>query len=203
MGACKGVKYPLNHLLSMKHSLGAKTLALPTPVWLIGTYDENDQPNLMTAAWGGICCSRPPCVQVSLRAATYSHGNIKKRGSFTVNIPSDKYWREADYIGIASGRDSDKIAETGFNSSKSDIVDAPVIDECSLVLECKLKETVELGLHTMYVGEILDVKIDNSALTNGKPDIKKIKPIIFNPGDSGYFSIGEKISDAFRQKKPP
>ena len=187
----------------MKQSLGAKTIAVPTPVWLIGTYDEKNKPNLMTAAWGGICCSRPPCIQVSLRAATYSHGNIKKREAFTVNIPSDEYWREADYIGIASGRDTDKITDTGFTVTKSELVDAPVVDQCGLVLECNLKEMVELGLHTMYVGEILDVKADESALTDGKLDIKKINPIVFNPGDSGYFSIGEKISDAFKQKTPP
>ena len=187
----------------MKQSLGAKTVAVPTPVWLIGTYDEKNKPNLMTAAWGGICCSKPPCIQVSLRAATYSHGNIKTREAFTVNIPSTEYWKEADYIGIASGRDTDKIADTGFTVTKSELVDAPVVEQCGLVLECNLKETVELGLHTIFVGEIVDVKADESALTDGKLDIKKINPIIFNPGDNGYFSIGEKISDAFKQKTPP
>lgn len=187
----------------MKQSLGAKTLAVPTPVWLIGTYDESEKPNLMTAAWGGICCSRPPCVQVSLRAATYSHGNIKRRRAFTVNIPGDELWREADYLGIASGRDTNKIADVGFTVTRSGLVDAPIVDQSDLVIECKLKETVELGLHTMYVGEIVDVKADVSVLSDGKLDITKLKPIIFNPGDSGYFSVGEKISNAFKQKTPP
>lgn len=178
-------------------------MAVPTPVWLIGTYDEKNKPNLMTAAWGGICCSRPPCIQVSLRAATYSHGNIKKRKAFTVNIPSDEYWKEADYIGIASGRDTDKIADTGLTITRSELVDAPVVEECGLILECKLKETVELGLHTMFVGEIIDVKVDTSALSDGKPDIKKIKPVIYDTCQSGYFSVGEKISPAFQQRTPP
>ena len=187
----------------MKQSLGAKTIAVPTPVWLIGTYDEEDKPNLMTAAWGGICCSRPPCIQVSLRAATYSHGNIKKRKAFTVNVPSDDLWREADYIGIVSGRDTDKIADSGFTVSKSLLVDAPLVEECGLCIECRLKETVELGLHTMFVGEIVDVKADESVLSGDKLDIKKIRPIIFNPGSSEYFKVGEKISEAFRQRTPP
>lgn len=187
----------------MKQSLGAKTLAIPTPVWLVGTYDENDKPNAMAAAWGGICCSKPPCIQVSLRAATYTHGNIMKRKAFTVSVPGEEYWRAADYVGIASGRDTDKINDLGWTSVQSKLVDAPYLDECSLVIECRLKETVELGLHTLFVGEILDVKADESSLTNGKLDIQKIKPIIFNPGDSGYFSVGKKIADAFRQKTPP
>ena len=151
----------------MKQSLGAKTIAVPTPVWQIGTYDEEDKAKLMTAAWGGICCSKPPCVQVRLRAATYSHGNIKRRKAFTVNIPSDEHWREADYIGIVSGRDNNKIEDSGFTVSKSLLVDAPMVEECGLVIECRLKETVELGLHTMYVGEIMDVKADEAALSGG------------------------------------
>jgi flavin reductase (DIM6/NTAB) family NADH-FMN oxidoreductase RutF len=187
----------------MKQSLGAKTLAVPTPVWLVGTFDEDERPNIMTAAWGGICCSRPPCVQVSLREATYSHGNIKKRKSFTINIPSDEYWREADYAGIVSGRDFDKITDLEWSVVKSGLVDAPYIDQCRLVIECRLKKTVELGLHTMFIGEIMDVKADLDAITDGKPDISRISPIIFSPGESGYFSIGGKLSKAFQQRSPP
>lgn len=187
----------------MKQSLGAKTLAVPSPVWLVGTYDEKDKPNAMTAAWGGICCSRPPCLQVSLRAATYSHGNIMKRKAFTVSIPSEEHWREADYIGIVSGRDTNKIVDIEWTPVKSEFVDAPYYRECPMVIECSLKEVVELGLHTLFVGEIMDVKVDESSITNGRPDIQKIKPIIFGSGDSGYFSVGEKIADAFKQRTPP
>lgn len=187
----------------MKQSLGAKTIAVPTPVWLVGTYDENNKPNIMTAAWGGICCSRPPCIQVSLRAATYSHGNIKARKAFTVNIPSDEHWREADYAGIASGRDTGKLSDLEWFFTASELVDAPIIDQCGLVIECRLKETVELGLHTMYVGEIMDVKADPEVITDGKLDIRKVKPIIFSPGEGCYFSVGPKLSDAFKQRSPP
>ena len=82
-------------------------------------------------------------------------------------------------------------------------MDAPYVDQCMLIIECRLKETFELGLHTMYVGEIIDVKIDESALTDGKPDISKVQPIIFSTGENAYFSIGEKIADAFLQRTPP
>ncbi|MCR4308809.1 MAG: flavin reductase, partial [Deltaproteobacteria bacterium] len=83
----------------MKRSFGAKTLVFPIPVWVVGTYDRMGKPNVMTAAWGGICCSSPPCVAVSLRKATYTYGNIVERKAFTISVPSEAYAREADYIG--------------------------------------------------------------------------------------------------------
>jgi flavin reductase (DIM6/NTAB) family NADH-FMN oxidoreductase RutF len=98
----------------MKESIGAKTIIYPTPVLVIGTYDRAGKPNVMTAAWAGICCSAPPCVGVSLRKATYSYGNIMERKAFTVNVPSENYAREVDYFGIASGRDEDKLSKAGL-----------------------------------------------------------------------------------------
>ena len=88
----------------MKKSLGAKTILYPTPVLGVGTYDLHGKPNVMTAAWGGICCSTPPCVAVSLRKATYSYQNIVHRKAFTISLPSEQYVKDADYFGIASGR---------------------------------------------------------------------------------------------------
>src|SRR6266511_2691051 len=98
----------------MKKSLGARTLALPTPVWVVGTYGENGEPNIMTAAWGGICCSSPPSVGISLQKPRASYNNIVKTGAFTVSIPSQKYVVEADYAGIASGKNADKFSTTGL-----------------------------------------------------------------------------------------
>ncbi len=144
----------------MKKSLGAKTILYPTPVIIVGTYDDEGKPNAMTVAWGGICCSVPPCVAVSLRKATYSHGNIVKRQAFTVSVPSERHVKEADYFGIASGRNEDKFAVTRLTPVRSDLVDAPYVEEFPLVLECRLAHTFELGLHTQFVGEILDVKAD-------------------------------------------
>lgn len=187
----------------MKKSIGAGTLAVPSPVWVVGTYDEKGKPNMMTAAWGGICCSRPPCVYVSLREATYSHGNIMKRKAYTVSIPGEEHWREADYVGIASGRDTDKFGDTRLTPIGSEAVDAPYVGEYPLVLECRLKEVVGLGLHTMFVGEVVDVKVDKDVLTNDKPDIQKIKPILFGTGDRGYHSVGPRLANAFTTRKPP
>ncbi|MDP2910764.1 MAG: flavin reductase family protein, partial [Candidatus Omnitrophota bacterium] len=87
----------------MKKSLGAKALVFTTPMWIIGTYDKNGKPNGAAVAWGGIVCSKPPCVAISLRKATYSYGNIMDKKAYTVNVPSEKHIKEADYFGMVSG----------------------------------------------------------------------------------------------------
>lgn len=182
----------------MKKSLGAKTLAYPTPVWLVGTYDSEGRANLMTAAWAAICCSKPPSVSVSLRKATYSYGNIVARQAFTINIPSERHVKEADYVGIASGRDLDKFAKTGFTPVDSDLVDAPYVQECPLILECRLIHTLEIGLHTLFVGEILDVKADDAVLgEGGLPAMEKVKPMIFGPEIRAYHGVGAYLGQAF------
>lgn len=142
----------------MKKSIGAKTIVYPTPVFIVGTYDESGKPNAMNVAWGGISCSSPPCVSISVREATYTHGNIVNKKAFTVNIPSENYIREADYFGIASGKNGDKFAATGLTPVKSELVDAPYIKEFPLALECKLVNATEIGLCTSFTGEILDAK---------------------------------------------
>jgi flavin reductase (DIM6/NTAB) family NADH-FMN oxidoreductase RutF len=182
----------------MKKSLGARTLAYPTPVWLVGTYDKEGKPNIMTAAWVAICCSKPPSVAVSLRKATYSYGNIVARQAFTINVPSERHVKEADYVGIASGKNQDKFAKVGFTPVKSELVDAPYVAECPLILECKVIHTLEIGLHTQFVGEILDVKASPEVLGDqGLPDMEKVKPIIFGPEIRTYHGIGRYLGKAF------
>ena len=178
-------------------SLGAKTLAQPCPVWIIGSYDKAGKPNVMTASWAAICCSQPPMVTVSLRKATYTHGNIMESRAFTVNIPSERFAGAAMHFGSVSGRDVDKFAKSGLTPVKSAFVNAPYVKEFPLVLECRLVKTEELGLHTMFIGEIVDVKALASVLNaEGAPDITKIKPLLFAPGNDGFFGIGDSIRPA-------
>jgi flavin reductase (DIM6/NTAB) family NADH-FMN oxidoreductase RutF len=186
----------------MKNSLGAKTLTSPTPVWVVGTYDKEGKPNLMTAAWVGICCSQPPCVSVSLRKATYTYGNIVERKAFTVNIPGEVHVKESDYIGIATGKNVDKFARLKLTPVKSSVVDAPYVQEFPLVLECRVIHTIEIGLHTEFVGEIIDVKADSSVLNSkGLPDMSKIKPFLFDPANGTYYSLGVSVGKAFSMAK--
>jgi len=182
----------------MKKSFGAKTIIVPTPVWCVGSYDTSDKPNVMTIAWGGICCSQPPCVTISLRKATYTYGNIMERQAYTLSVPSVKYVQEADYYGMASGRNVDKFKETGLTPIKSDLVDAPYVGEFPMVLECKVIHHHEIGLHTHFIGEILDVKVDDNQLTDdGKVDIEKVQPFVYSPGAGKYHAVGGSIGKAF------
>jgi flavin reductase (DIM6/NTAB) family NADH-FMN oxidoreductase RutF len=182
----------------MKKSLGAHTYLPTTPVLLVGTYDQQGKPNMMTAAWGGICCSKPPCVAVSLRKATYSYSAIVERKAFTIGIPMESQIEEADYLGLVSGRKVDKFAEIGFSAVKSDLVDAPYAEELPFIIECNLLESIELGLHTLFVGEIVDVKADEKVLAeDGLPDITKVKPFIFDPIHQGYIGLGSFLGKAF------
>ncbi|MGZ8450254.1 MAG: flavin reductase family protein [Candidatus Deferrimicrobiaceae bacterium] len=183
----------------MKKSLGPKALVFPTPVWMVGTYDKEGKPNVMAAAWGGICCSRPPCVAVSMRKATYSYGNIVERKAFTISVPSETHAREADYVGIVSGKDADKFAAAKLTPVRSTLVDAPYVGECPMVLECRLLHTLEIGLHTQFVGEILDVKVEESALgERGLPDIEKVRPILFDPEVNTYHGVGRFVGKAYK-----
>jgi flavin reductase (DIM6/NTAB) family NADH-FMN oxidoreductase RutF len=182
----------------MQKSLGAKTVVFPTPVWVVGSYDQKDRPNAMTAAWGGICCSKPPCVYIALQKPRFSYSNIKEKRAYTINVPSEKYVREADYFGIVSGRNTDKFAAAGLTPVRSERVDAPYIAEFPLILECKLIQTIEIGLHTQFIGEIIDVKADESVIgTNGLPDIEKVQPIVYSPENRIYHGIGNFLGKAF------
>jgi len=182
----------------MKKSFGAKTLIFPTPVWCVGSYDADGKPNVMTIAWGGICCSNPPCVTISLRKATYTYGNIMKRKAYTLSVPSQDYVKEADYFGIVSGRNKDKFSETGLTPIQSALVDAPYVSEFPMTLECKVIHHHEIGLHTHFIGQILDVKIEDRMLTDeGHPDMEKVSPILFSPSAQTYHNIGECIGKAY------
>ncbi len=178
----------------MKKSMEAKTLLFPTPVLLVGTYDDQGQPNLMTAAWG-----ESPCVSLALRKATYSYLGIVEHKAFTIGIPSEGQMREADYLGIASGRNTDKFAAIGFTPVRSELVDAPYAAELPLVLECRLLHTLEIGLHTQFIGEIADVKAEDGVLgEDGLPDI-----LNFDTAHRGYHGIGPLLGKAFSVGKRP
>lgn len=182
----------------MKTSLGAQTLIYPTPVWCVGSYDSEGDPNVMTIAWGGICCSKPPCVTISLRKATYTYGNILERKAYTISVPSERFVKEADYFGIVSGRNVNKFRETGLTPVRSDLVDAPYVGEFPMVLECQLIHHFEIGLHTQFIGEIMDVKVDEEMFNaDGKPDIHKIAPIIYATKTQRYHGVGNLVGNAF------
>jgi flavin reductase (DIM6/NTAB) family NADH-FMN oxidoreductase RutF len=183
----------------MKLSLPPQTILLPSPVLVIGTYGPEGKPNIMTAAWGGIACSKPPCISVSLREATLTYHNIQEAKAFTVNFPSERHLKEADFVGIVSGRDHEKFAQTHLTPEKSKLVNAPIVAEFPYALECTLTTQVNLGLHTMFIGEIVGMVADGDVLNpNQLPDIEKVRPMFWGSvGSMAYYGIGERLGAAF------
>lgn len=183
----------------MKQELAPKTILLPSPVLIVGTYDAEGKPNIMNAAWGGVASSNPPSVSVSLREATYTYHNIMHSKAFTINFPSEQYAREADYAGLVSGRDTNKFADTGLTPTKSKLVNAPIVEEFPYALECKLIKHVDLGLHTMFIGEIMGIVADSKVLGEKElPHIEKVRPMLFGSfGSRAYYGIGDNLGNAF------
>ena len=186
-----------------KRSLGPQSLLYPEPAFLIASYAADGKPNVMTAAWGGICSSDPLSLSVSIRPSRLSHESILQRKAFTVNIASEEMMIGMDFVGIVSGRKFDKFAKTGWTAVKSEKVDAPYIGESPVILECRLSQTVEIGAHTMFIGEILDVKADRRCFdADGSfPDMEKIKPLIFDSGSKNYYGIGKPLGRGFSCEK--
>ncbi len=180
----------------MKKSLGPSETTFTNPAWVVGSYGADGNPNIMLAALGGVCCLTPPCVYVGLRQATYTYDNIVQRRAYTVGMPSAAHVAEADYVGLASGRDVDKFAVTGLTPMRSELVDAPYAAEFPLTLECELIHTIDLGLHTQFIGEVKDVKVDEAILDeNGGIDFARVEPFICCGGS--YCLIGKSIGKTF------
>ena len=182
----------------MLTSLGPQAFISPAPVLLVGTYDESGHPNIMTAAWGGLCCSQPPCLSVSLRRSSWSCRSLQQKQAFTVSIPSRRMVGQADFAGLVSGRQEEKFQALGLTPQAGEHVDAPFVAECPVVLELLLRHTLELGSHIQFVGEIMDVKVSRECLSpEGLPDPTLIDALSFAPLTKEYYGIGEFVARAF------
>ena len=183
----------------MKLSLPPNTVLHPSPVLIIGTYGFDGKPNMMNVAWGGIVSSKPPCISVSIREGKLSFHNIKQTEAFTVNVPSEKYIKEADFVGIVSGKEYEKFKVTGLTPERSTLVNAPIVKEFPYTLECKLVREINLGSHTMFIGEIVGMVADSEVLNPKQlPDIEKVRPMIWGSfGSQAYYNIGHRLGGAF------
>lgn len=174
-------------------------MSYPQPVLIIAAYDENGVPNAMNAAWGGISESNE--ISMCLSAGHKTVKNILKRGAFTVSMAEAGKVVECDYVGLVSGnRVADKFEKAGFHAEKSEFVDAPLIKELSVALECRLKD---YNPETCIMrGEIVNVSVDERVLdANGNVDAGKVEPICFDPFNNVYLKIGEKVGNAFSDGK--
>ena len=179
------------------------TQLAPVPAALVGCGDGRDfKYNLITVAWAGTLASDPPTVGSGVRPERYSRGLIEATGEFTVNLPTAAMAEKVDYCGMVSGRKIDKFAACGFTPVPGSKVAAPVVEECPLTLECRLRRTVELGSHLLYLGEVLAVQVDSSlADAQGHFDIAGAGLLAYAHG--GYYALGEKLgSFGFSLRKP-
>ncbi len=182
----------------MRKNFGAKTWLYPMPVLIVGTYDEAGAPNAMNAAWGGIYDTNQ--VMVCLAHDHKTTENIKKTGAFTVSFATAKTVVPCDYVGIVSANDvPDKFGRAGFHAAKSAYVNAPIIDELPMTVECKL---IKFNEDDICIGEIVNVSADESILDEGgRIDAKKLDPILYDSVTHAYWNFGEKVGQAFSDGK--
>ena len=181
-------------VIMSRKNFGAKPYTYPQPVYIIATYDENGVADAMNAAWGGISDDKE--ISLCLSAGHKTVKNLLKTGAFTVSMADAKHVAACDYVGIESGNKvSDKLDKAGFTVTKSDYVNAPVINELAVCVECKVVSYDENTCR--LVGEIVNVSVDEEALTDGNVDVSKVAPIIFDPFNNAYHVIGEKVGNAF------
>ena len=179
----------------MRKNFGPKPMCYPMPVYIIATYNADGTPNAMNAAWGGI--SEDKEISICVDNAHKTAENLIARGAFTVSMATAKYMTACDYVGIVSGNKvPDKFSKAGFHAVKSEFVDAPLIEELPMSLECRVisydEETCRL------VGEIVNVCVDESVLNeDGKVDVAKLQPITYDPMNHHYLTLGKKAGQAF------
>ena len=181
----------------MRKNFGAKPYLFPQPVMIIGTYDENGNANAMNAAWGGIVGMDKIIIDLSSHKTT---DNLIKNKAFTVSIADSKHTTECDYVGIVSANnEADKMKKANFTTVKSEFVNAPIINELPLTLECELVKVLE---DSMYLGRIVNVCADEKILgSDGKISLDKFTPITYDVVHNGYYELGKKVGTAFEDGK--
>ena len=179
-----------------KKKIGANTYLYPMPTTIVGA-NVNDKANFVTIAYCGIIQHRPPMLAVSLGKIHYTNAGLKENRTFSVNIPSEDMVEITDYIGMNSGKTIDKSRL--FEIFYGKLETAPMIKEAPLNLECKLIKVLDFdGNSEVFLGEIVEAYAKEEILTNGLPDIKKLKPIIFSMHDNNYWQVGEHIGKAWQ-----
>ncbi|MGH4052397.1 MAG: flavin reductase family protein [Clostridium sp.] len=160
----------------------------PVPVVLITSKNKEGKVNVFTVGWIGMACTKPPMITVAIRPERLSYDNIKESGDFVVNLPNSRLVRQVDYCGVRSGKQIDKISEMNFTIEDGKDVIAPLISDCSISLECKVKSITPLGTHDLFLAEIVNTHVDNSLIdANGKIHFEKADLITYSHGE--YFSV--------------
>jgi flavin reductase (DIM6/NTAB) family NADH-FMN oxidoreductase RutF len=178
-----------------KKKLGPQPMVWPHPTVLVGCHVDGI-PDFAAVAWTGVAASTPASVSIALQHHRYSLKGIRQNMAFSVNVPSEDLVKETDYCGLVSGADADKVKDCGFKVFYGSLDSAPLIEECPINLECEAIHILNLGSHALVVGKVVETYINEECLTDGHPDISKVKPFIFGPGK--YHKVGDAFADAFK-----
>lgn len=164
----------------------------PLPAVMVSVADKEGKPNIITVAWAGTVCSNPPMVSISVRPDRYSYHMIEETGEFVINLTTRKLAYATDYCGVKSGRDVDKFKEMHLTALPGEKVKAPLIGESPVCLECRVKQTLPLGSHTMFVAEVVSVSIDEAYLDeDNRFHLDWSEPIVYSHGI--YYDLGKAI----------
>ena len=185
----------------VKKNLKMRVVVAPTPTVITAAYDENGKADACTLAFYSPISHVPPCVVIGINA-TQKRKTLKSilnSGAFTIGYPSTDQVKEADYIGVDSGYDTDKLANVGYTVTEGQTVHAPVIDQMKLSLECKVVHTVTVGSHMQITGEITNIQADEDILDDkGRVILEKLKPLIYDEEGFSYHELGEPFADSFK-----
>lgn len=168
------------------------TMLYPTPAVLVTSVDKTGKPNVLTVAWTGTICSEPPMLSISVRPERYSHDLIAQSGEFVINVPSTRQARAIDYCGVVSGRTTDKFKAMRLTPGPAKTVKAPLILECPLHIECKVRKSLKLGSHTMFIAEVTAVQVTTALITSsGRLALERVGLLAYVHG--GYYALAEKL----------
>ena len=184
-----------------KTDLKLRAVVAPAPAVVAAAYGEDGRAEACTLAFYMPSSHVPPCVTVAINATAKRKtlASILERGAFTVNYPDAEHAEETDYLGVASGYDADKLANLGLTTSRGKNVDAPVIDQFPLALECEVVHSVTVGSHTQITGEVKNIQADEGVLDErGKLLLEELDPLIYDEEARAYRRIGGRICDAFK-----
>lgn len=181
----------------MRKDLGVKPYLFPMPVLMVASYDEDGRVDVMSMAWGGICANN--LVALNIDADHKTTANIRRRRAFTVSIADRMHLQEADYFGIASANDvPDKFERTRMHAVKSRFVDAPVIEEFPVTLECELVYDSDENAGPHLYGEIKNVSVDERLIVNGRVDPSRIEALVFDQFRGDYYVVGARVGKAWK-----
>lgn len=180
-----------------KKKLGAQPMVWPHPTVLVGSHVDG-KPDFAAVAWTGIAASNPPAATIALQHHRYSLKGIYQNRTFSINIPSRKLVRETDYCGLVSGAKTDKVRDCGFKVFYGNLETAPLIEQCPINLELEVVHILNMGSHALVVGKVVETHVSEDCLTDGHPDMAKVKPFVYSRGPTArYNAVGEAFADAF------